>query len=335
MNIKGYIQPKKPVEKPDYAGSLDSIVKMSAKLEGIRYDVNSKLEKVDSYIEKAETTLDKKIIEVDKTIKNTEDTLFKTVKEVVDYVKEIKKGEPGENAQEVDVEQLVEDILAKLPVHKEIDEEKLIKKVIKAIPQNKASLKIVQESFETDPMSVIDEIMKLPDNKFKLKSSQIDGLDQTIRAFQSQLARGYLHGGGDTVKAGTNITITKNTDGSKTINSTGGGTGTVISVNGLDTDNTDPTNPIVKISVDGSTITGDGTPGNPLISQSGGGLTKIVLTGTVNGNNNIFTALSKPTWIVSDGVWYEENDYNGNSQWTYIAGTITTVFYPQSAVWGF
>ncbi len=47
--------------------------------------------------------------------------------------------------------------------------------------------------------------------------------------------------------------------------------GTVLSVTGLDTDNTNPTNPVVKISVDGITITGDGTPGNPLIATGGGG----------------------------------------------------------------
>ena len=38
----------------------------------------------------------------------------------------------------------------------------------------------------------------------------------------------------------------------------------VQTVSGLNTDNTDPANPIVKISVDGTTITGDGTPANPL-----------------------------------------------------------------------
>lgn len=50
---------------------------------------------------------------------------------------------------------------------------------------------------------------------------------------------------------------------------TGGG-GTVMSVTGLNTDNTDPANPVVQISVDGITITGDGTPGNPLVSAGGG-----------------------------------------------------------------
>lgn len=47
---------------------------------------------------------------------------------------------------------------------------------------------------------------------------------------------------------------------------TGGG---VQSVTGLDTDNTDPQNPVVAIAVDGTTITGDGTPGNPLVATGG------------------------------------------------------------------
>lgn len=45
----------------------------------------------------------------------------------------------------------------------------------------------------------------------------------------------------------------------------------VQSVTGLDTDNTDPSNPIIRISVDGSTITGSGTPSDPLVAVGGGG----------------------------------------------------------------
>jgi hypothetical protein len=46
----------------------------------------------------------------------------------------------------------------------------------------------------------------------------------------------------------------------------GGGGGSVNSVTGLDTDNTDPANPVVRISVDDETITGSGTPADPLVS---------------------------------------------------------------------
>jgi hypothetical protein len=48
---------------------------------------------------------------------------------------------------------------------------------------------------------------------------------------------------------------------------------TVRTVTGLDTDNTDPANPIVKIKVDGIGITGDGTVASPLVNA---GVTKII-----------------------------------------------------------
>jgi hypothetical protein len=51
-------------------------------------------------------------------------------------------------------------------------------------------------------------------------------------------------------------------------NASGGGSGGgVQSVTGLNTDNADPLNPIVKISVDGTTITGAGTPASPLVAS--------------------------------------------------------------------
>jgi len=47
--------------------------------------------------------------------------------------------------------------------------------------------------------------------------------------------------------------------------------GSIQSISGLIVDNTDPSNPTVNISVDGTTITGDGSPGNPLVASGGGG----------------------------------------------------------------
>jgi len=52
----------------------------------------------------------------------------------------------------------------------------------------------------------------------------------------------------------------------------------VLTVTGLNTDNTDPQNPIVEISVDGSTITGDGTPGSPLVATAGAGASLVKAT---------------------------------------------------------
>lgn len=43
----------------------------------------------------------------------------------------------------------------------------------------------------------------------------------------------------------------------------------VESVTGLNTNNTNPQNPIVKVSVDGTSITGAGTPASPLVANTG------------------------------------------------------------------
>jgi hypothetical protein len=63
----------------------------------------------------------------------------------------------------------------------------------------------------------------------------------------------------------------------------------VQSVSGLDTDNTDPANPVVRISVDGSTITGDGTPASPL-EVIGIARGNTLLVDSVYGNDTTATA---------------------------------------------
>lgn len=69
----------------------------------------------------------------------------------------------------------------------------------------------------------IEDIVKEVRKK-KLKTEDIDGLDQTISAFKTQLDNrgGYIHGGGDTVGAGSGISIT-NVNGTKIISATGSG----------------------------------------------------------------------------------------------------------------
>jgi hypothetical protein len=104
--------------------------------------------------------------------------------------------------------------------------------------------------------------------------------------------------------------------------STDGGdlVGVVESVTGLNTNNTDPANPIVQISVDGVTITGDGTPGNPLVSVSTGGggytivavnfaaspYTIVPITGTylyqVDCTGGAIV-INFPTAVGSDAIW--------------------------------
>lgn len=64
---------------------------------------------------------------------------------------------------------------------------------------------------------------------------------------------------------------------------------TVQSVTGLNTDNTDPQNPIVKISVDGTTITGLGTPASPLVAESVNLQKEITATYVLTDADNDYT----------------------------------------------
>lgn len=84
-----------------------------------------------------------------------------------------------------------------------------------------------------------------------------------------------------------------------------------------------------------STLSGNGTPASPLKVVSTGGLVLLPATGTVNGVNQTFTFTQVPTYIVSDGVWYQKLDNNAGVNWSSSGLTITMTIPPQSAIWGF
>ena len=228
--IKG--QPKKIQSQPtgrDFVESVVGVQQLAQEMTGLKNDlvgqVNSKIKEVDNTLQ---TGIDK--------INNASKILENTKSEAISLIQNIKQGEPGKDADEEDivsrvtenltsqlpdVEKLKQDILSEIPEAPKFDIKSITKSVLKAIPENKASLKAIQEKIDIDPMSVIEKIMSLPEGKFKLKTANIDGLEQTMSAFRSQLGRGYLHGGGDTVVAGSGIIITNNSNGTKTISSNG------------------------------------------------------------------------------------------------------------------
>lgn len=105
------------------------------------------------------------------------------------------KGDAGEPAV-IDYGFLISEVLDKLPTPKDgvspiVDEEKLLEALFARIKQK------------------------------GLKLSDIVGLEETITSFSNRMMNKepYLHGGGDTVSAGSNITIT-NTNGTKVISAT-------------------------------------------------------------------------------------------------------------------
>lgn len=127
---------------------------------------------------------------------------------------------------------------------------------------------------------VVEEIT----SKKLLKKDHIDGLVPEIESYRSQLAGKHYgkdtwaRGGGDTVKAGTNVTITANPDGTKSINAPSAGglgylaaTGAINNTNTVFTFTSTPTIVVVNgasyingfgVTITGTSATLDNAPGN-------------------------------------------------------------------------
>lgn len=245
--IKKPNQPHFPKQEPNLATSVDGLMQLIQNVENTRKDVASKLEEIDHKFE----YFTEKTEEAFNTVTEAKDAIERTQNEAIEVIKDIKQGPPGKDAE---IKDLTEEVLAKLPsfpVHEDIvnevlsklppamDEKSVVKKILKSLPKSKASLKIIQENITMDPMTVIDKILEMANQgTFKIPTGSIDGFDQTLRAFQSQIGRkGYLHGGGISnitglILPGTNITITGlgTSTSPYTINSTGGGSATLAAV---------------------------------------------------------------------------------------------------------
>lgn len=195
-------------------------LKKSNRSDYARPEIEVIAEKASSTIQTLEQRVDIAVEKVDEKIQELGTTLTAVTGQVEQAISELKnleapQGEKGEPGDSPDIEEIVSDVLSRIPQQK-VDEAALVSKVLKAIPKTPSSLKIVQESIDQDKL--IDDIVP----KLKLKIENIDGLDKSLKA----LDRRYIHGGGDTVAAGANITITTNNRGDKVINAAAGGTTT-------------------------------------------------------------------------------------------------------------
>lgn len=164
---------------------------------------------------------------IDSTLEESTQRINDLIEEATEVIENLEDGEDGEDGESVDEEEIINAVVPKvmelievpepekidqeaivkaviaqlppMPEPEKIDEDKLIKDILKKVPKSKPSVKVLTEKVETDPMSIIDKIMALPEEvlkKFKFRIENVDGLAQTISAFRSQLARGYLHGSG-------------------------------------------------------------------------------------------------------------------------------------------
>lgn len=232
MKVKGYI-PKKPIQdKPDLLGDIVAVHKLVDDLKDAKSTVEERIEQVETVIRETHETTAEIIGKMDIKVTEFEETAV----QLIENIKNIPQlqGQPGKDADQVDTKALAQEVLSLIPEPQKIDEKKLKKDIIASLPDRKADLKIIQENIEIDPMSVIEKIMALPEEKRKklqLGTDNISGLQQTIHAFQSQLGRGYLHGGGiSEVIHDTTLTGKGTTTSPLSVVSAGTGTVTSVSV---------------------------------------------------------------------------------------------------------
>lgn len=158
-----------------------------------------------------------------------------------------KQGEPGEKGESVFspeefmpyVEYILHMVKRDLPIpkdgrdgvdgttpvhgvdyHTDAERQEIIDHISSRIPKAKDGISPVIDHSQI-ASAVIAQIL---DGKL-LKKEHITGLDQEIASYRAQFAngKGYVHGGGDTIVAGTGVTITPNPNGTKTVSAPASG----------------------------------------------------------------------------------------------------------------
>ena len=155
--------------------------------------------------------------------------------EIIERAKLVQKGDQGDkpvagvdypipkDGQSVDHDKVVADVLGKIKQPKDgetpvVDYKKVATLAAKLIPKPK-------DGKSVDEKGIVQQVLDSLRTGKKLHIKDIEGfnegLEQTIAPIRS-LAAGF-RGGGDTVVAGTGITITTNANGNKVLTSSGGG----------------------------------------------------------------------------------------------------------------
>lgn len=143
------------------------------------------------------------------------------------------------------------------------DKEEVLRETLARIRQPKDG-----ENAVVDQEKIAELAVALIREKKLLGIADVNGVSEEMSSYRHQMAmrQAGQHGGGDTVVAGTNILITSNSNGTKTISATGMGTGSVTSVsvvtaNGISGSVANPTTtPAITLTL------GDITP-NSVIAQ--------------------------------------------------------------------
>lgn len=115
------------------------------------------------------------------------------------------RGVPGMPGQTYTMEHIVQEVMRMVRLPKDgkpADENKIAKRVLGQVQK-------LMPKFDKE--DVLQETLSRIVTGKIIKPEHIDGLLQTLRSHQEQIrSKGaYIHGGGDSVLAGTNVTITK------------------------------------------------------------------------------------------------------------------------------
>lgn len=154
----------------------------------------------------------------------------------------------------------------KLNLQSVIDEKRITDSILRQLPENKPSLKVIQESIDKD--ALIEELLKSP--KFKLDIGKVDGLKMTL----DTLDRRYIHGGGFSNIASASQTVATGLD---TLKFTGSG--------------------VSSVTKSGGTVTVN-------ISASAGAFTTVAVTPTPDDTTLVYTAASSISAVVINGATY-------------------------------
>lgn len=331
--IKGRI-PKPIEEKPSSGMSegLGFVANLIVDLRETKKDVidttNQKLDEVDAKMVQVDDVLSEKSQEVETLVSEAKTKVEELTQEAIGIIKE--KAVPGEPGTPVDEEALMERILSRIPKVDEqalatsiisrippatsINEKSLLKKFLSQVPKTGADLKIIQESIETDPMSVIDKIMQMPEDKFKIKATQVDGLEQTIRAFHHQLGKGYLHGGGfSNIYSGTSLvtnglnglsftgagvaSVVKGANGIVTVTISGGGGASPLTTKG-DLYTFSTVDARLGVGTDGQLLSADSTAPNGLKWITASGTGTVTSVASANGTITVTNPTTTPDLAV-------------------------------------
>lgn len=186
--------------------------------------LDAKERALDAVLARADTALDT----VQEKVQSAHQAVgrLSEVHDTIRYIKG-KDGDDGEDGKDADERTIINRVLDSIREPKDgetpvVDYPKIVTEVTR------------QVKIRDGKDAVVDYDRIFKDITQKLKVEHIPGVKAELDSFSHQLAGKkygtdtWARGGGDTVQAGSNVTITTNADGRKVISSTGGGGGTQV-----------------------------------------------------------------------------------------------------------